>query len=74
MVLPAPLGPTMAVSVPGAKRARHVVDRHVAAEADREVAGFEHGVASPRPLPAEAVVLRLEPPPEGAQASGLRAR
>ena len=64
MVLPAPFGPTMAVSSPGRKRAADVVDRDMAAEADGQIAGFEgegHAVSSRRcsgshgtsPLPRE---------------------
>ena len=39
VVLPAPLGPTMAVSVPGAKALGHTIDRHMAAKADGQVVG-----------------------------------
>jgi hypothetical protein len=41
VVLPAPLGPMMPTSSPGAKAALHRVDRGQAAEAHRHAAGFE---------------------------------
>ena len=45
LVLPAPLGPMTAVSLPALDLEGHVVERGHAAEADRDVVDHHQGVA-----------------------------